>query len=82
MHWLLVRTSGLGTRLGSWRWIGELRVSTTSSMEAHGRLNLEDGRVRAGSMMVGRPARWEFWVVHGIGAGGIRTFGVLSLKYC
>ena len=78
----LVRTSGLGTRSGSQRWIGESRVSTTSSMEACGRLNLEDGRVQAGSMMLGRPARWEFWVVCGIGARGIRMFEVSSLKYC
>ena len=82
MCWPSVRTSGLGTHLGSWRRIGELRVSTTSSMEACGRLDLEDGRVRARSMMVGRPAHWEFWVVRGIGARGIRTFRVLSLKYC
>ena len=82
VRWLLVRTSGSGTRSGSWRWIGESRVSTTSSMEVHGRLDSEDGRLRAGSMMVGRPACWEFWVVCGKGARGIRTFRMSSLKYC
>ena len=51
-------------------------------MEVRGRLDLEDGRVRAGSMMVGRPADWEFWVVRGIGARGIRTFRMSSLEYC
>ena len=82
MHWPSVSTSGLGTRSGSQRWIGESRVLTTSSMEVRGRLDLEDGRVRAGSMMVGRPADWEFWVVRGIGARGIRTFRMSSLEYC
>ena len=82
MRWPSVSTLGSGMRSGSQRWIGESRVSTTSSMEACGRLDSEDGRVRAGSMMVGRPARWEFWVVRGIGARGIRMFGMSSLKYC
>ena len=85
VRWPSEITSGLGTRSGSWSWIGESRVSTTSSMEACGRLNSEEWRVRAGSIGVGRPACREFWVVRGLEVVGIKLridVRDWSLKYC
>ena len=72
VRWPSVKTSGSGTWSGSQSWIGESRVSTTSSMEACGRLDSEEWRVRAWSIGVGRPARREFWVVWGLEVVGIK----------
>ena len=85
IRWPSVNTSGLGTWSGSWSWIGESRVSTTSSMEACGRLDSEEWRVQAGSIGVRRPARKEFWVVQGLEVMGIKIridVQDWSLKYC
>ena len=72
VRWPSDITLGLGTQSGSRSWIGESRVSTTSSMEARGRLDSEEWRVRAGSIGVGRPAHMEFWVVRGLEVVGIK----------
>ena len=85
VRWPSVTTSGLGMRSGSRSWIGESRVSTTSSMEVCGRLDSEEWRVQAGSIGVGRPARREFWVVQGLEVMGIKIridVRGWSLKYC
>ena len=85
VRWPSDITSGSGTRSGSRSWIGESRVSTTSSMEVCGRLDSEEWRVRAGSIGVGRPACREFWVVRGLEVVGIKLqidVRDWSLKYC
>ena len=85
VHWPSDITLGLGTRSGSRSWIRESRVSTTSSMEACGRLDSEEWRVQPGSIGVGRPARREFWVVRGLEVVGIKLridVWDWSLKYC
>ena len=60
-------------------------MSTTSSMEACGRLESEELRVQVGSIGVGSPARKEFWVVRGLEVMGIKIridVWDWSLKYC
>ena len=85
VRWPSDITSGSGMWSGSRSWIGESRVSTTSSMEVCGRLNSEEWRVQAGSIGVGRPACREFWVVRGLEVVGIKLrIDVRDwiLKYC
>ena len=58
--WLSVKTLGSGTWSGSRSWIGESRVSTTSSMEVCGRLE------RSGGCGLG-PLVWEDQLVGSFG---------------
>ena len=82
--WLSVKTLGSGTWSGSRSWIGESRVSTTSSMEVCRRLE-RSGGCGLGPLVWEGPARREFWVVRGLEDVGIKLqidVRDWSLKYC